>query len=47
MPRTTPHPRLAEALADITLPAADGTRVRLGSLWEDRPAVLVHLRHFG
>lgn len=47
MPRTTPHPELADALADITLPAAHGTQVRLGSLWEDGPAILVHLRHFG
>ncbi len=47
MPRTAPRPDLADALADITLPAADGTQVRLGSLWEDTPAILVHLRHFG
>ena len=25
----------------------DGATVRLGSLWSDRPAVLVWLRHFG
>jgi hypothetical protein len=47
MPRTEPHPDLATALADITLPAASGDDVRLGDLWADRPAILVHLRHFG
>jgi hypothetical protein len=38
---------LAAALADIRLPDPDGEEVRLGSLWEDRPAVLVFLRHYG
>lgn len=38
---------LAAALAPITLPDADGGRVRLGSLWESRRAVLVFLRHYG
>ena len=26
---------------------AEGERVRLGSLWEEGPAVLVWLRHYG
>ncbi len=47
MAQTTPHPDLASALADITLPAAAGGDVRLGDLWSDRTAILVHLRHFG
>ena len=34
-------------LAGITLPDVDGKRVQLGSLWADRPAVLVFLRHYG
>jgi hypothetical protein len=34
-------------LAGITLPDVDGNRVQLGSLWADRPAVLVFLRHYG
>jgi hypothetical protein len=38
---------LPRALAPITLPRAGGGEVRLGSLWEDRPAVLVFLRHYG
>jgi len=38
---------LAAALAGITLPDADGREVRLGSLWESGPGVLVFLRHYG
>ena len=37
----------AARLAPLVLPDADGEAVRLGSLWEDAPAVLVFLRHFG
>lgn len=39
--------RNADALADITLPDHDGNDVRLGDLWNERPAVLVWLRHYG
>ena len=38
---------LSEALAPIALPDVDGREVRLGSLWERQPAVLVFLRHYG
>jgi hypothetical protein len=38
---------LSEALAPIVLPDADNARVRLGSLWETSPAVVVFLRHYG
>lgn len=38
---------LAELLAPIVLPDADGQLVRLGSLWERQPAVIVFLRHYG
>ena len=38
---------VAAALADIALPDADGKVVRLGSLWESAPAVVVFLRHYG
>jgi len=38
---------IAAALADVTLPDADGRAVRLGSLWESAPAVVVFLRHYG
>ncbi len=35
------------ALAGITLPDAEEREVRLGDLWQDRPVVLVWLRHYG
>ncbi|HTU48729.1 MAG TPA: hypothetical protein VMF91_26945 [Bryobacteraceae bacterium] len=38
---------LAVRLAPIILPDADGREVRLGSLWEQGPAVVVFLRHYG
>jgi hypothetical protein len=34
-------------LANIVLPEASGGDVRLGSLWETNPAVIVFLRHYG
>lgn len=34
-------------LADITLPDHDDEPVRLGDLWNDRPVLLVWLRHYG
>jgi len=37
----------SEALANITLPDSDGAKIRLGSLWESNPAVIVFLRHYG
>ena len=42
MPRT-----LSDGLAPIVLPDAGGREIRLGSLWERQPAVLVFLRHYG
>jgi hypothetical protein len=38
---------LSGRLAPIVLPDSAGTPVRLGSLWDDRPAVVVFLRHYG
>lgn len=38
---------LSARLAPIVLPDADGREVRLGSLWEASPAVVVFLRHYG
>ena len=38
---------IAAALADIELPDCDGKPLRLGTLWERAPAVLVFLRHYG
>lgn len=34
-------------LAAIELPSATGEDVRLGTLWEHKPVVLVFIRHFG
>jgi hypothetical protein len=34
-------------LANIVLPDCEGNQVRLGSLWESSPAVIVLLRHYG
>ena len=38
---------IAERLAGMELLDADGRSVRLGSLWRERPIVLVFIRHFG
>ncbi|HWY06268.1 MAG TPA: hypothetical protein VNY24_05375 [Candidatus Acidoferrales bacterium] len=38
---------LSQQLADIVLPDAFGKTIRLGGLWENYPAVLVFLRHYG
>lgn len=40
-------PATAAAFAGITLPDQDGNDVRLEELWQDGPAVLVWLRHYG
>jgi hypothetical protein len=34
-------------LSDVVLPDYEGNPVRLGELWEDQPAALVWLRHYG
>jgi hypothetical protein len=36
-----------DAIKDIWVRDVDDKGVRLGSLWEDGPAVLVWLRHYG
>jgi hypothetical protein len=33
--------------ANVVLPEAGGGDVRLGSLWETNPAIIVFLRHYG
>jgi len=40
-------PKDASGLADLVVKDLEGNDVRLGSLWEDGPAVLVWLRHYG
>ena len=44
--RTNP-PTSADELADFVLQDRHGRDVRLGDLWDDGPAVLVWLRHYG
>ena len=38
---------LSGTLAPIELRDPDGQELRLGTLWEEGPAVLVFLRHYG
>ncbi len=38
---------LSAALANIELPDTEGQFIRLGSLWDTTPAVVVFLRHYG
>ena len=38
---------LSAALTDIELPDTEGNDVRLGSLWQTGPAIVVFLRHYG
>jgi hypothetical protein len=39
--------RVSTRLSNIELSDWTGSNVRLGSLWEDQPVVLVFVRHFG
>ena len=43
----TSAPADAGALAGVVLKDSSGEDVRLGDLWQERPAVLVFLRHYG
>jgi hypothetical protein len=38
---------LSARLAGISLPDSQDNQVRLGSLWQESPAVLAFLRHYG
>lgn len=38
---------LSATLAPIVLPDPEGEEIRLGALWEERPAVVAFLRHYG
>lgn len=42
-----PMDRIPSDLAALTVLDVAGKALRFGSLWADRPAVLVFLRHFG
>jgi hypothetical protein len=43
----TRPPKDASGLAGLVVKDLEGAEVRLGSFWEDGPAVLVFLRHYG
>ncbi len=34
-------------IADVTMHAADGSTLRLGETWRERPVVLAFVRQFG
>lgn len=36
-----------KALSAVELPDATGEKHRLGAFWNERPTILVFLRHFG
>ena len=38
---------LSAVLSGIALPDTEGHEIQLGSLWQEGPAVLVFLRHYG
>jgi len=38
---------IRESIAALPLQHPDGREITFGSLWADRPAVVVFLRHFG
>jgi hypothetical protein len=38
---------LSTALSSVSLPDSQGQEIQLGSLWQEGPAVLVFLRHYG
>jgi hypothetical protein len=42
-----PAPTDTAAIEDYEVLDTDGEPVRLGSLWEEGPAVIVWLRHYG
>jgi prostamide/prostaglandin F2alpha synthase len=43
----TKAPDDASGLAALVVKDLEGADVQLGTLWEDKPAVLVWLRHYG
>lgn len=38
---------VAQEMADLVVQDTEGQDVRLGSLWAERPVILVFVRHFG
>jgi peroxiredoxin len=45
--QSTNPPADARLLEDVVLQDHDGVSVRLGEIWQDRPAVLAFVRHYG
>ena len=45
--QTVQPPADAGELGGVTVRDLEDREVRLGDLWEDQPAVLVFLRHYG
>ena len=45
--QSTRRPDDASELAGVAVRDLDDREIRLGDLWEDVPAVLVFLRHYG
>jgi hypothetical protein len=39
--------KIDPGLAEVVVKDAEGRSIRLGSLWTERPAALVFVRHFG
>ncbi len=39
--------KVGEAAPDLQVVNADGETINLSSVWNDKPAVLTFLRHFG
>ena len=38
---------VTDRLADVRVLDTDGQEVRLGTLWQEQPVVLVFVRHYG
>jgi hypothetical protein len=43
----TPAPQVGERAPDPLVLDAGGEEVRLSGFWQERPAILAFLRHFG
>lgn len=46
-PNTAIDPHTATRLRDVEVLDTQGAPVRLGDLWQDEPAVVVFVRHYG
>lgn len=46
-PDELPPPEVIGKLARVEVEELDGSRIKLGSTWDESPAALVFLRHYG